>query len=75
MVVPVVDVIPYQVGVFAAQLVRCDVPMRAPPSMFVLQLFSAGGHPSMSSSLDSKSPYWRLVRKGTAPAFNPNNLR
>ncbi|GAB4815789.1 hypothetical protein N2152v2_002835 [Parachlorella kessleri] len=39
------------------------------------ELFSACGHPSISSSLDSKSPYWRLVRKGTAPAFNPNNLR
>ncbi|GAB4815787.1 hypothetical protein N2152v2_002833 [Parachlorella kessleri] len=39
------------------------------------ELFSAGGHPTMSTSLDSKSPYWRLLRRGTAPAFNPSNLR
>ena len=27
------------------------------------------------SSADTNSPYWRLIRKGTAPAFKPENMR
>ncbi len=36
---------------------------------------SAKGHPSLVTELSAKSPYWRAVRKGVAPAFNPHNLR
>ena len=32
------------------------------------------GHRTMFSA-DTNSPYWRLIRKGTAPAFRPENIR
>ena len=46
-----------------------------PEEGLYLQLLSADGYPSLFSATDSTSPYWRLVRKGTGPAFQPNNLR
>ncbi len=33
------------------------------------------GHPGIFSARSADDPYWRLVRKGTAPAFAPHNLR
>jgi hypothetical protein len=38
------------------------------------KLLSHDGHRTMFSS-DTNSPYWRLVRKGTAPAFIHKNIR
>ncbi|GAB4815786.1 hypothetical protein N2152v2_002832 [Parachlorella kessleri] len=38
-------------------------------------LISAQGHPGLFSATDSQSPYWKAVRRGTATAFNPYNLR
>ena len=32
------------------------------------------GHHTMFSA-DTNSPYWRLIRKGTAPAFRVENIR
>lgn len=32
------------------------------------------GHRTMFSS-DTNSPYWRLIRKGTAPAFITTNIK
>ena len=32
------------------------------------------GHHTMFSA-DTNSPYWRLIRKGTAPAFKPENIK
>ncbi len=38
------------------------------------ELLSLKGHPTMfSASTDSE--YWALLRKGTAPALNPRNIR
>lgn len=40
-----------------------------------VQLTSPGGrHPSLLSHLTHKG-HWRLVRRGTAPAFSPKNIR
>ncbi len=38
------------------------------------KLLSHGGHRTMFSS-DTNSPYWRLIRKGTAPAFIQKNIK
>ena len=39
------------------------------------QLFAQRfGHHTMFSS-DTGSPYWRLIRKGTAPAFKAENIK
>lgn len=38
------------------------------------KLLSHGGHRTMFSS-DTNSPYWRLIRKGTAPAFIYKNIK
>jgi cytochrome P450 len=32
------------------------------------------GHRTLFSS-DTNSPYWRLIRKGTAPAFKAENIK
>ena len=32
------------------------------------------GHPTLFSSV-TNSPYWRLIRKGTAPAFKQENIK
>ena len=32
------------------------------------------GHPTMFSA-DTNSPYWRLIRKGAAPAFKVENIK
>lgn len=49
--------------------------MIAPHSTLLLQLLGVKGHPSVFSSLSTNAPYWKLVRKGVAPAFAPQNLR
>ena len=39
-----------------------------------LQLTSDSGHPNLFTA-KTGDPQWRLVRKGVAPAFNPQNIR
>ncbi len=43
-------------------------------SNIVEQVTSNAGEPNMLSA-KTGDPYWRLVRKGVAPAFNPQNIR
>lgn len=38
------------------------------------ELLSLKGHPTMFSA-GTDSEYWALLRKGTAPAFNPRHIR
>lgn len=39
-----------------------------------LQMTSDSGHPNLLTA-KTGDPLWRLVRKGVAPAFNPQNIR
>ncbi len=38
------------------------------------KLMSHSGHRTMFSA-DTNSPYWRLIRKGAAPAFISKNIK
>ena len=38
------------------------------------KLMSHNGHRTLFSS-ETNSPYWRLIRKGTAPAFISKNIK
>ena len=38
-----------------------------------LQMMSATGHPDLVTGMTDG--WWRLVRKGVAPAFSPANIR
>ena len=39
-----------------------------------LQMTSGSGHPNLLTA-KTGDHLWRLVRKGVAPAFNPQNIR
>ena len=39
----------------------------------LLQMMSATGHPDLVTGMTDG--WWRLVRKGIAPAFSPANIR
>lgn len=53
---------------------HCQKAGRMVHGSWFMQMGSAQRLPGLFSA-SSHSPYWRLVRKGVAPAFNPKNLR
>lgn len=51
-----------------------DVPRHVAKLLPMMQLTSDSGHPNLLTA-KTGDPLWRLVRKGVAPAFNPQNIR